>query len=259
MPGPRIDSRLEYLKWFDQWLKGINTGVLDEPPVTIFVRQYKPPAPIYIEDKGFWRQEEDWPPVRTQHTHMYFQADCKLGPEPNLTGKEEPDSYSYNPAVGVMAGRHGRGNISPWAMPLDQRLDEAYSLTYTTPPLETDLEVTGNPTAVLYISSTADVAYFVVKLCDVAPDGTSKMVSDGALNATHRSSHIKPEPLKPGQVYELKIELKSLAYVFSAGHCIRVDVASSDFQNAWPTSKPAINVIHRGNTYPSRRYPPSLA
>ena len=251
-PGPRIDGRPEYLKWFDQWLKGINTGVMDEPPITLFVRQYQQPAPMYMQDKGFWRSEKEWPLARAKNTAMYFQTGGRLSREPSESSEDARDTYTYHPAVGVMSGILAQGSVAPWAMALDQRLDEAYSLTYTTPPLESDLEVTGNPMADLFVSSSADVAYFEVKLCDVAADGISKMVADGGFNATRRSSRSKPEPLKPGEVYELKINLKSMAYVFPAGHRIRVDVASSDFQNVWPTSKPAVNNIHRTGKFPSR-------
>jgi putative CocE/NonD family hydrolase len=252
-PGPRIDGRREYLKWFDHWLKGIDNGVEKEPPVTIFVRQHQPPAPMYLEEKGFWRRESDWPLARTELTPMYLRQGGRLEREPDRSGGEDArDSYAYNPAVGITAGILARGNVAPWAMPLDQRLDEAYSLTYTSPPLPADLEVTGDPSAILFVSSTADVAFFEVKLCDVAQDGTSKLVSDGGLNATSRSSRSAPEPLKAGEVYELKIDLRSLAYVFPAGHRIRVDVTSADFQNAWPVSKAATNTIHRGESTPSR-------
>jgi putative CocE/NonD family hydrolase len=254
LPGPRIDGRREYLKWFDHWLKGVDNGVEKEPPVAIFVRQYQPPAPMYLEEKGFWRHESEWPLARTESTPMYLSAEGKLGREPDrhVSPQDAGDSYAYNPAVGITSGILGRGNVAPWAMPLDQRLDEAYSLTYTTPPLPADLEVTGDPAVILFVSSTADVAYFAVKLCDVAPDGTSKLVSDGGLNATHRASRSAPELLKPGAVNELKIDLRSLAYIFPAGHRIRVDIASADFQNAWPVSRPATNTVHRGESTPSR-------
>jgi putative CocE/NonD family hydrolase len=244
LPGPRIDTRREYLRWFDYWLKGIDTGIMDEPPVTIFVRKYKEPAPIYLEDKGFWRHENEWPPARARETALYLQAAGELGPDspPSAAG----DAFAYRPAAGITTGRHGRGNISPWAMPLDQRLDEAYALTYTTAPLEQAVEVTGNPAAILYVSSTADTAYFHVKLCDVAPDGTVKWVTDGGLNATHRDSHAEPEPLEPGRIYEIRVELKYVAYLFEAGHRIRVTVAGADFQNAWPTAKSAVHTVHRG-------------
>jgi len=169
-----------------------------------------------------------------------------------LSSREERDQYTYNPTVGVTAGIYWGGGILPWGMPVDQRLDEAYSLSYTTPPLEEDLEVTGDPKIVLYISSTADTAYFHVKLTDVGPDGTSKWVTDGGLLASHRNSHAQPEALNPGQVYELKIDLKYVAYLFRAGHRIRVDIASADFQNAWPTAKAAVNTVYRGSKHPSR-------
>ena len=251
-PGPRIDGRVEYLKWFDQWLKGVDTGVLKEPPVTIFVKRYKAPAPMYLEDEGFWRHENEWPLARTQYTSMYLHPEGRLLREPYKGAGNESDQYTYNPAVGVMSGILARGNVPPFAMPLDQRLDEAYSLTYTSAPLQSDLEVTGNPSADLYVSSSADVAHFVVKICDVTPDGTSKMITDGGLNATHRASHSKPEPLKPGQVYELKFDLKSVSYIFPAGHRIRVDIAGADFQNAWPVSKAAVNSVRRCMPHPSR-------
>jgi predicted acyl esterase len=104
----------------------------------------------------------------------------------------------------------------------------------------------------LHVSSTADTAYFHVKINDLAPDGTSKWIADGGILATHRNSHSKPEPLEPGRVYELKIEMKYMAYVFPAGHRIRFVVASADFQNAWPAAKAAVNTIHFGDGADSR-------
>ena len=145
-----------------------------------------------------------------------------------------PDEHAYNPAVGISTGIHWGGGIMPWAMPVDQRLDEALSLTYTTPPLEQDLEVTGNPKAVLHVASSVDTAYFHVKLTDVAPDGTSKWLADGGLLATHRNSHSNPEPMEPDKVYELEIDLKYVSYLFEKGHRIRVSVASADFQMRGP-------------------------
>ena len=140
----------------------------------------------------------------------------------------------------------------PWAMPVDQRLDEALSLTWTTPPLERDLEVTGNPVAVLHVCSSAETAYFHVKLTDVAPDGTSKWLTDGGLLGTHRTSHTRPEPMEPGEIYELRIDMKYVSYLFEKGHRIRLSVAGADFQNAWPTPLPAVNSLHCGRDYPSR-------
>ena len=252
VPGPRIDGRLEYQKWFDYWLKGIDNGVMDEPPVTLFKRQYKKPsARMVLEEPGFWQSEMDWPVPRTQYTPMYFYEGGRLSEERPAGPESGSDSYEYDPAVGITSGIHAGGSINPWGMPVDQRLDQAHSLVYTSAPLEEDLEVTGNPTAVLHVSSTADVAYFRVKLVDVAPDETAKLVRYGGLNATHRNSHSSPEPLETGAVHELKFDLKAMSYVFAKGHRVRVAIASADMPNAWPTPKPAEITLHRNRQRPS--------
>jgi putative CocE/NonD family hydrolase len=252
-PGPRIDWRNIMLSWFDHWLKGKPTGVMDTPPVVLFVRKYKEPTERYYdEDAGFWRYENEWPPARTQSTPMYLSSGQALARKAEGEGGDLHDQYTYKPSVGMTEGIHSGGGIPPWGYQLDQRRDEAYSLTYTTPPLEQDLEVTGDPQAILYASSSAKTAYFNVTLTDVANDGTSKLVTHGALLATHRNSHAQPEPLVPGNVYELKIDIEAISYVFSAGHRIRVDIASANFQNAWPTGEAAVNTIYHGTRYPSR-------
>lgn len=251
VPGPRIDTRPIYLKWFDYWLKNIDNGVVEEPPVTVFVRKYAPPASrMPLKEPGFWRSESEWPISRAIPTTLYFRGGGKLSREPS-TGPAVADSYDYKPTVGVASGIHWGGGILPWGMPVDQRPDEAYSLTYTTPPLEKDMEVSGAPRATLYVSSTAEVAYFRVKLIDLAPDGTSKLVRYGGLSGTHRTSHFEPEAMAPGEVYELGVGVKEMSYVFAAGHRIRVAVASADIQNAWPTAQPAVNTLHRSRRYPS--------
>ena len=252
VPGPRIDGRREYQKWFDYWLKGIDNGVVDEPPVTLFKRTYgKPSAQMQLEEPGFWQAEMDWPVPRTRHTPMYFHPGGELRSEPYREGHSEKDTYAFNPAVGITSGIHAGGDINPWGMPIDQRLDEAYSLTYTSSPLTENVEVTGIPRAVLHVSSTAEVAYFRVKLTDLAPDGTSRLVRYGGLNATHRKSHSNPEALEAGKIYALEFNLKAMSYVFGKDHRIRVAITSADLQNAWPTPLQALNSVHHAAEYPS--------
>jgi uncharacterized protein len=247
-PGPRIDARCEYLNWFDRWLKGIDNGVMDEPPVTVFVRGWQEPSLLCLEDAGTWRNEAAWPPVRVRPTAMFLSGGGTLA---DGAGDVGSDSYAYRPSVGITTGRRGLGSTTPWAMPIDQRLDEAFSLLFTTEPLREKLELLGEPLAVLHASSTAAVAYFHVKLCDVAADGTSRLITDGGLLATHRSSHDTPEGLTPGEVYPLCIPLRHCAYAVEAGHRLRVAIASAEFQNAWPTGEAAVNTVHRGGEHAS--------
>lgn len=250
LPGPQVDYVSQCLRWFDHWLRGMDTGILSEPPVTLFVRKYDRPAPRLDVLSGFWRHENEWPPKREEMRSFFLGERGLLSQE--RSSKDGVDSYDYNPSVGVTSGFWGGLVGNGFGLPLDQRHDEAYSLSYTTDPLEREMEVTGSPEAVLYSSSSADVAYFSVKLCDVAPDGTSVLVSQGILNGTHRNSHVSPSPLVPRDVYELHVTLKPLAYVFEAGHSIRMDVSGSDFPQFWPSPKLCKNEVHWGPSRPSR-------
>jgi uncharacterized protein len=139
----------------------------------------------------------------------------------------------------------------PFGLARDQAPDDARSLTYTSAPLERPLEILGCPHVVLHAASTAEVAFFSVRLCDVAPDGASTLVSRGILNATHRTSHRDPSPVVPGEVMELEIPLKVTSWVFQAGHCLRVSVASADWPTVWPSPHPATNTVHHGQARPS--------
>jgi predicted acyl esterase len=248
-PGPRIDARREYLRWFDHWLKAIDNGVMADPPVTVFVRSWQPPALLCLEDAGEWRNEAAWPPERVRQTPMYLADDGRL--DATAPGEPGASRYDYRPSVGITTGRRGLGSTTPWAMPIDQRLDEAYSVLFTSDAVSATTELLGEPVATLFVSSTAEVAYFHVKLCDVAPDGASRLIADGGLLATHRHSHERPEALVPGQIYQLRIPLRHCAYAVAPGHRLRVSIAGAEFQNAWPTGQPARNTIHRGGPHAS--------
>ena len=203
-PLPRINDRYECLRWFDRHLKGIDTDpehpLEGEAPVSLFVREFDPPEPLRHEESGDFRHMADWPPVHVRDWHGYLaEPGClRLASEGNTPPGLPPGTteLTYRPDVGVAAGRYAIGQMLPgWGMPGDQRLDEPFSLLYTTEPLEDGLELLGAPEARLFLSCTAPVAFLSVKLCDVARDGTSVLVTKGVLNLTHRTSHECPEPL----------------------------------------------------------------
>jgi predicted acyl esterase len=244
-PGPRIDSRAEYLRWFDYWLKEIDNGVMQEPPVTVFVRDWQTPSLLCMEEAGTWRHEAAWPPTRMQPTTMYLALGGTLS---QAAGDQGSASCAYRPSVGMTTGRRGLGSTTPWAMPVDQRPDEPYSLLFTTEPLRTPMELLGEPLVELHAASSADVAYFHVKLCDVADDGAVRLICDGGLLATHRDSHEVPSPLVPGRIYTLRVPLRHCAYQVAAGHRLRVAIANAEFQNAWPTGQPAVNTVYFGGS-----------
>ncbi len=92
----------------------------------------------------------------------------------------------------------------------------------------------GHPRVELMVASSAPVAFVSAKLCDVFPDGTSALVTRGLLNLAHRGSREHPSPLEPGTPYRVAVELEVTSWAFEPGHRIRLDLAGSDWPNAWP-------------------------
>ena len=213
------------LPWFDYWLKGIDSGVMDEPPVRIFVM-----------GRNEWRDEEDWPLPDTRYTDFYLRSgssgsiespnDGTLSTDPPPES-EKPDTYSYDPDQPVPNLGGNTLGISDGV--IDQRPVDEICLTYTSEPLREELEVTGPVKAVLYAASSAPDTDWVVRLTDVHADGYSRPVCDGILRARYRDSFAKPELLEPGTVYRFEIDLWATSNVFLEGHRLRVVVTSSSF------------------------------
>jgi len=248
IPGPRIDHLHEMVRWLDYHLKGLDTGVQHEAPVQVYMQRYDDPQPDRLDTSGEWRGDQSWPPVGASDHVLYLRADGRLND--SAPAGQAHDEYAYHPAVGLAGGLWSGG--VPFGLPTDQRPDEAYSLVYTSAPLEQELAILGWPRAILHISSTAEVMAFNASLCDVAPDGTSALVAKGILNATRRESLTDPAPLTPGQIYELEIEIDCTGWVFEPGHCIRLDIASADFPNMWPTPLNGANRVYCGGERRSR-------
>jgi putative CocE/NonD family hydrolase len=147
---------------------------------------------------------------------------------------------------------------SPLVLPADQRAEEAYSAVFTSPALTEPLEIFGRPQLSLWVDSDAEVITFAARLCDVAPDGSSALVTKGVLNATHRDSHSDPSPLIPGELYELTIDLDATSWLFEPGHRLRLSVSNADFPNSWPSPMLATSRLHLGGERRSRLTLPVL-
>jgi putative CocE/NonD family hydrolase len=162
------------------------------------------------------------------------------------------DTYPHRPTHGTRAALCWGGGSAPNGLARDLRPDEALIPTYTSAPLDAPLDIIGFPEAILYLSSSAPIAHVVVRLNDVAPNGVSAPVCAGILNLTHRDGHADPQPLVPGEVYEVRVPLKAAGYRFLPGHRIRLSVASAYWPAIWPSPYPSENAIHRGPGTPSR-------
>lgn len=228
-PKPQIEWRHEAVRWFDHWLKGLNTGVMEEPRFAVYVRNWHPPEPYLEEVPGTWRWEEGWPLTRTQYQTLHPQPDHSLDatvPDRNT------HHLRYIPTVGIEAS----GPVMWWGdMAPDQRPVDAFSLVYDTEPLKEDLEILGFPQTLLNVSSDAPLANWIVRLSDVAPDGTVTLVAGAGLNGAQRESAVNPKPLEPGQIYPLEIEMYFTSWVFPKGHRIRLAINNAQWPMIWPT------------------------
>ena len=240
LPGPNVDLLPEMLRWWDRWLKGIDNGVDREPTILVFARRSTKPQPDLAEVRGEWRYEPGWPLDRGRKLSMPLENAV-------AASRPAPDGLEVRGDVGWTAWISCAGNL-PYGQPQDQRPDEAWSIVYEWPPLAEELEILGHPRVGVTITSSAPVAFLSAKLCDVFPDGTSALVTRGLLNLAHRESRQEPSPLEPGAPYRVEVELEVTSWAFEPGHRIRLDLAGSDWPNAWPPPAAATLTVERGGS-----------
>src|SRR5688572_2587632 len=228
-PGPGMEWRHEAIRWFDQFLKGEDTGILDEPRFAVFVRDWHPPGPRLEDAPGKWRYEDGWPIARIRERILHPQPDHTLAAE---TPAAATHQLGYIPSAGFEAG----GPVMSWGdVAHDQRGTDAFSLVYDSGPLEADLEILGFPRAILTVAANATRANWIARLSDVAPDGTVTQVTGAAMNGTHRNSARDPQAIVPGEPFELDIEMHFTSWVFPKGHRIRLAVNNAMWPMLWPT------------------------
>ena len=224
-----IDLDGIHLRWFDYWLKGIDNGIMDEPPVRIFVM-----------GDNVWRDEGEWPLARAQSVNYYLHSQGKANSlngngtlSSQIPGEEPADVFLYNPADPVPT-RGGALCCNPYFVSsgaFEQREVEGREdvLVYSTPPLGREVEVTGPITVTLWATTSATDTDFTAKLVDVCEHGCARNVTDGIIRARYRDSSSTPSLVEPGRAYRYTIDLWASSNVFKEGHQIRVEVSSSNF------------------------------
>lgn len=240
-PGPQVGFLQEMLRWWDHWLKGEPTGVMDEPMLRAWMTASHQPATHHETLPGRWVAEPVWPPP-DRKPHRLFVTDLGLRSE---NGSLAPHVVRSAQTVGSEAGEwcpFGRGHDQAG----DQRPDDQRSVLFETRPLEQPLEILGATIVTLDISCDRPVANLVARLCDVHPSGESLRVSFGVLNLTHRDSHAAPEPLVPGQRYRVHLKLNDCGATFPIGHRIRMALSTTYWPMIWPAPHEATVTIHGG-------------
>ena len=226
-PDAELDVIDLHRHWYDQRLKGIPTGVDEEAPLQLFVC-----------GDNVWRGEYEWPLARTDYRPLFLHGDGsantrhgdgRLGWEPS-EAQMVPDTFVYDPTnpVPTMGGqvaymdRSGPRDRSA----IEERPDV---LVYTGDQLTADLECTGPVELVLFAASSATDTDFTATLVDVLPDGRAINVTEGIVRARCREGRQSPSLIEPGKVYEYRIDLWEISWVFKVGHRMRLEVSSSNY------------------------------
>ena len=243
VPRPAIGFLQESLRWWDHWLKGEPNDVVDEPTIRAYVMDAARPQGAYEERSGRWIGESAWPPATIDIESWALNRDG-LGHDPK---PETPLIISSPQHTGTACGKYCAMWLGPeW--PIDQRLDDAYSLTFDTPPLLDSIDIVGAPAVELEVNCDRPQANLTVRLCDIWPDGASTRISYGILNLAHRDSHANPSPLQPGKRYRIRITLDDIAYGVPAGHRLRIAISTAYWPMIWPSPEAATVTLYGGTS-----------
>jgi predicted acyl esterase len=221
-PGPAIGFLQECLRWFEHWLRGIDTGVMDEPPLRAWIQEPVAPATHHAERPGRW---VTWSDTRAWTWDF---------------GPPAPVAHHSVESTGLDAGAWcADGGEGDW--PGDQRTEDERSLAFTSEPLADDLEILGFATVDLRLAVDRPCALVAVRLCDVAPDGSSLLVTRGVLNLRDRDGD------------DVAVTLDAIGQRVPAGHRLRVAISTAYWPWAWPSPEPATLTLHAGRlTLPLR-------
>ena len=235
-PDNAFNLNEAWARWFDYWLKGIDTGVADDPAVRLFVML---PPDEGTTGGGFWIEADAFPLPDAVETSYYLRS----GGRANTAGgdgalsADEPggraDAYTYDPAdpVPTVGGNMCCRNDLVASGAFDQREVEQRDdvLVYTSAPLDDDVTVIGPVQVELWAASSAPDTDFTAKLVDVHLDGYAHNVSEGIIRARYRNTDDRASWITPGAVHDYVIDLGYTATVFRRGHRIRLEISSSNF------------------------------
>ena len=242
IPGPAIGFLQHMVRWWDHWLKGTDTGIMDEPMLRVWMQETIEPDTSYTERPGTWVGLDVWPADEVG-TRTFDLSPHHLVEAGALDIEERRDVDVQSPlTVGTFGGKWA-SYAAPPDLPYDQRLDDGGALVFETAPLEAPLELVGRPTVHLRVLAETRQGMVAARLSDVAPDGRATRVTYGLLNLTHRDGHEDPQPLEPGTPYDVAVRLNGLAQSIPRGHRLRLSLSTSYWPLAWPSPHPSRLVV----------------
>jgi putative CocE/NonD family hydrolase len=229
-PGPRIGFLQECLRFWDHWLKGVDSGIMDEPMLRFFIDEDIPVDPSHTMRTGKWAGVEGGGLEQVSEPFL-------LHPARDGSLRQAPDSGALTCHSPQSLGA-ASGEWCSWGhnadMPADQSADDGASLSFDTAPLDAAFDLAGATVAELAVTPNGPEGTIVVRLCDVAPDGRSSRVSYGVLDLAFREDGRTMADVQPGRPVTVRLALCDAAHRFAPGHRIRLAVSSAYWPTVWP-------------------------
>jgi len=238
-PGPQIGFLQESLRWFDRWLKDIDNGIEREPALCAFIQDSMAPASDYETREGRWVREAAAPSAGARQSWYLGEGRLSQRPQP----ASAPLQHRSPEITGITAGEWcPYGN--PGELPIDQRADDGRSLLFDGAALGEPLELLGTPVLTLRLAIDKPVGIVTARLCDVASDGASTLISYGVLNLTRRNGPDRCDPMRPGEAETVRFSLNDLGQRLKAGHKLRLALSTNYWPILWPAPEAATLTLH---------------
>jgi putative CocE/NonD family hydrolase len=248
VPGPAIGFLQEMLRWWDCWLKGAETGIMEEPMLRVWMQDSVPPTTSYDYRPGRLSGEPSWPsPNIAEHGYRLAPSRLVAEGEAPVDGNDAPVSVQSPLTVGLFAGKWCSYGSGP-DLAHDQRQEDGGALVFESAPLTAPLEIFGAAVVELEVEADRPVAMVAARLSDVRPDGEATRVTYGLLNLTHRDGSETPQPLESGRRYPVQVRLNGIAQTFPAEHRLRLSLSTSYWPLAWPPPEPVRLTVHTAHS-----------
>jgi len=230
-PGPAIHYLKEAIRWWRHWLYGADTGIMDEPAYTVLIKDPHRPAHFYADHPGRWVQEAAWPSPNVSNKLLFLNAGT-LGE--SAATQSETMVLRSPVTAGHDCGRYGGYGGTVPDMAGDQRREDGLGLCFDTRPITEEFDLLGAPAVTLELRSDAPQATIIARLCEVMPDGTSTLVTWGALNLLQRNGHAEPTALIPGELVTARLTLNHCGRRFGRGNRLRLVLSNQHWPVLWP-------------------------
>ena len=227
-PGPRIGFLQECLRWWDQHLKGVDTGVMDEPMIRAWVQDPAAPSPEHTERAGRWVAEPGFlhPAVRAISLYPGVKG-LRMEPQEGALTISSPETAGWTAPSWCAYGVDPDG-------PLDQAGETGLMATFETPRLDADVDLLGFPMLRARVSSTAAQGNLAATLSAVDDDGKATLISFGVLNLSHRDGHANPAPMVAGEEVEIALQLNACGQRVAKGRRLRLGLSTAYWPIIWP-------------------------